>query len=202
MIGGDVPNNLTTLCETCHKGYHKGTVTLPKTLKRGASFRDAAFMGIMRWAFYDRLKDMYSGMVSMTYGYITKNTRIQHSLKKTHAVDARCISGHPDAKPLEYCYFQKKVRRHNRQLHKTTILKGGIRKNNQAPKEVYGFRLFDKVTYNKTECFVFGRRTSGYFDLRTLDGKSIHKSAAVRHIRLLGHSTTTLTERRRRDTAA
>ena len=36
--GGDAPNNLITLCETCHKGYHAGTVTLPKTIKRGMSF--------------------------------------------------------------------------------------------------------------------------------------------------------------------
>ena len=24
--GGNAPNNLSTLCETCHKGYHNGTV--------------------------------------------------------------------------------------------------------------------------------------------------------------------------------
>ena len=46
--GGDAPNNLVTLCETCHKGYHAGTVKLPRAIKRGMSFRDAAFMGIMR----------------------------------------------------------------------------------------------------------------------------------------------------------
>ena len=42
--GGNAPNNLITLCETCHTGYHKGTVKLPKTIKRGMSFKDAAFM--------------------------------------------------------------------------------------------------------------------------------------------------------------
>lgn len=46
--GGDAPNNLVTLCETCHKGYHAGTVKLPKDIKRGKSFKEAAFMGIMR----------------------------------------------------------------------------------------------------------------------------------------------------------
>lgn len=54
--GSDAPNNLITLCETCHKGYHKGTVKLPKTIHRGMSFRDATFMGVMRWAFYNKLK--------------------------------------------------------------------------------------------------------------------------------------------------
>ena len=54
--GGNAPNNLVTLCETCHKSYHSGTIKLPKTIHRGMRFRDAAFMGIMRWVFYKRLK--------------------------------------------------------------------------------------------------------------------------------------------------
>lgn len=199
--GGDAPDNLVTLCETCHKGYHAGTVSLPRNIKRSAGFRDAAFMGIMRWAFYGRLRELYPGKVSMTYGYITKNTRIRHGLEKTHAVDARCISGHPEASPLDCFYLQKKVRCHNRQLHKAKILKGGIRKANQAAKEVRGFRLFDRVEYNGQECFVFGRRTSGYFDLRLLDGAKIYPAASVKQIRLIERSETTLMERRSRDTA-
>ncbi len=200
--GGDAPNNLITLCETCHNGYHAGTVKLPKDIARGNSFRDAAFMGIMRWAFYDRLKEQYPGMVSMTYGYITKNTRIRHDLEKTHAVDARCISKHPEAKPLGYYYLQKKVRCHNRQLHKATILKGGIRKANQAPREVKGFRLFDRVIFQGQECFVFARRLSGRFNVRHLDGTIVHKDAPVKKIRLLEHSTSMLTERRTQGAAA
>lgn len=43
-IGGNSPSNLITLCETCHKGHHKGIVKLPKTIHRGMSFRDASFM--------------------------------------------------------------------------------------------------------------------------------------------------------------
>ena len=42
--GDNAPNNLITLCETCHTGYHKGTVQLPKAIKRGMRFKDAAFM--------------------------------------------------------------------------------------------------------------------------------------------------------------
>ena len=78
-VGGDVPNNLIILCETCHKACHKGEIELK--VKRGASFRDAAFMGIMRWNFYERLKNTYPN-VSMTFGYITKNTRITNGLPK------------------------------------------------------------------------------------------------------------------------
>ncbi len=193
--GGDSPDNLVTLCETCHKGYHLGKVKLPNDIRRSGSLRDAAFMGIMRWTVYNRLKDLYPGILSMTYGYITKNTRIQNGLEKTHAVDARCISGNPEAKPLGYCYMQQKVRCHNRQLHKATILKGGIRKSNQAEKEVKGFRLFDRVKYAGAECFVFGRRTSGYFDLRRLDGTKVSPAASWKKLKLLEHAKTVLTER-------
>ena len=99
--GGDAPNNLITLCETCHKAYHRGKIQL--RIKRERSFRDAAFMSIMRWALYNRLKQLFL-KVSMTYGYITKHDRIANSLPKEHYVDARCVSGSPMAKPLGY-YF-------------------------------------------------------------------------------------------------
>lgn len=193
--GGNAPNNLITLCETCHKGYHEGQIKLPRNIKRGMSFRDAAFMGIMRWAFYNQLKKLYPN-VSLTYGYLTKNARIRNGLPKTHCVDARCISGHPLAEPLGYYFYQKKVRCHNRQIHKNTILKRGYRKRNQAPYIVKGFRLFDKVLYNNQECFIFGRRSSGYFDLRKLDGTKIHASASCKKLKLLETRKTMLCERK------
>ncbi|SCW57142.1 HNH endonuclease [Eubacterium ruminantium] len=194
--GGDAPNNLVTLCETCHKGYHNGTVKLPKTIKRGMSFRDATFMGVMRWAFYNRLKELYPD-VKLTYGYITKNTRIENNLSKEHYVDVRCISGNPLAEPLGYVYYQKKVRCHNRQIHKYKINKGGVRKRNQADYLVKGFRLFDKVKYNNKEYFIFGRRTSGFFDIRDLQGNKVNKgSISCKRLKYLYTPNTYLTERR------
>lgn len=196
-VGGNAPNNLITLCETCHKGYHKGTVKLPKAIQRGMSFRDAAFMGIMRWSFYEKLKKQYPN-VQMTYGYITKNTRIQNHLSKEHYVDARCISRNPLAKPLGYYFYQKKVRCHNRQIHKFSIGKGGKRKRNQAPYEIKGFRLFDKVQYQGKEYFVFGRRTSGFFfDIRDLEGNKVNKgSISCKKLILLEKAKKYLIERR------
>lgn len=194
-VGGDSPNNLVTLCETCHKGYHNGTVKLPRTIKRGASFKDATFMGIMRWSFYNRLKEIYPN-VSMTYGYITKNTRIENNLPKEHYVDARCISGNPNVQPLGYYFHQKKVRCHNRQIHKANILKGGKKKLNQAPYIVKGFRLFDKVEYDGQVGFILGRRSSGYFDIRKLNGEVIHRSASWKKLKLLETRKSLLTERR------
>lgn len=194
--GGDAPNNLITLCETCHTGYHKGIVKLPKTIHRGMSFKDAAFMGIMRWAFYNKLKEIYPN-VSLTYGYITKNTRIRNSLPKEHYIDARCISGNPKAISDGTVYYQKKVRCHNRQIHKSTILKGGIRKRNQAPYDVMGFRLFDKVKWKGQSCFIFGRRSTGRMDLRLLNGTKINASVGYKNLKLIEMRKNYLTEQRK-----
>ena len=193
--GGNSPSNLITLCETCHKGYHKGTVKLPKTIHRGMSFKDATFMGIMRWAFYNRLKSLYSN-VSLTYGYITKNVRIRNDLPKEHYIDARCISGNPLAKPSGEVFYQKKVRCHNRKIHKNTVLKCGIRKLNQCPYIVQGYRLYDRVMYKALECFVFGRRRDGRFAIRLLDGTKINEQISYKKLRFLESAKHYITERR------
>ena len=193
--GGNAPNNLITLCETCHKGYHNGTVELPKTIKRGMSFKDATFMGIMRWSFYNRLKEIYPNVV-MTYGYITKDTRIKNNLPKDHYIDARCISGNPNAEPLGYYFYQKKVRCHNRQIHKVNTLKGGKKKLNQASYLVKGFRLFDKVEFEGQICFIFARRSSGYFDIRKLNGEVISRSVSWKKLKILETRKSLLMERR------
>lgn len=193
-VGGNSPSNLITLCEDCHKDYHNGKLKLD--LKRNKSFRDATFMGIMRWAFYNRLKEMYPN-VQLTYGYITKNTRITNGLPKEHRIDALCITGNPMVKRLNNWYYIKQVRKHNRQIHKANILKGGKKKLNQAPYIVKEFRLFDKVKFEEKECFIFGRRNSGYFDLRKLDGTVIHRSANCKKLELIQQRKSLLIERRK-----
>ena len=166
--GGNAPNNLITLCETCHNDYHDGKIKLPSYIKRGMKFNDTTFMNIMRWNLYEQLKELFPN-VQLTYGYITKNTRIANKLPKEHYIDARCISKNPTAIPLNFIYKYKKIRQHNRQLHKFVPNKKGIRQNNQAPFEVRGFRLFDVVSYNNQICYISGRRQSGYFTLKTID---------------------------------
>ena len=192
--GGNAPNNLITLCETCHDAYHKGEIKL--NLKRGKSFRDATCMSIMRWALYNKLQATYPN-VHLTYGYITKHTRIEYGLPKEHYIDARCISGNPQAEPLGYVFYQRKVRCHNRQIHKLTINRGGVRKKNQAPYIVKGFRLFDKVLFENKEYFIFGRRTSGFFDVRTLAGDKVNKgSISFKKLELVETKKHYLVERR------
>ena len=193
--GGDAPNNLITLCATCHAAYHDGKIKLK--IKRDESFKDAAFMGIMRWAFFNRLKEIYPDLeIKNTFGYITKKTRIELGLKKEHHIDAYCIAGNLTAARLEYCFYQKQMRKHNRQIHKLTLLKGGVRKRNQAPYEMFGWRLFDKVRCNNDIGFIFGRRAIGFFDIRKLDGTKISAGISHKKLQLLSRRKTYLIERR------
>ena len=164
--GGDSPGNLITLCETCHKAYHRGEIQLKK--RRTTSLRDAAVMGIMKWKLYDDLKSRYPD-VSMTFGYITKYNRIRNGICKSHISDAFVISKNLKAK-MSFCYYKvRKTRRHNRQIHKAKIMKGGNKRMNQAPFEVKGFRLFDRVTYDGRVMFVVARRMSGRFAIRDIN---------------------------------
>ena len=193
--GGNAPSNLITLCKTCHNKYHKGEIILKQ--KRGVKYDDASFMGIMRWDLFNKLKETYPN-VSLTYGYITKNNRIKHGLAKEHYNDAYCIANNFKANPLDTVIYQKKVRCHNRQIHKANFLKSGIKKLNQAPYIVKDFRLFDKVRYQDEDCFIFGRRSSGYFDIRKLDGTIIHRSASYKKLELLETRKNYLKEERSR----
>lgn len=193
-VGGNAPSSLITLCTTCHNNLHKGKITLDGK-KRGKTLRDAAFMGIMRNTLLTRLRNELHIPVQNTYGYITKLLREQNDIKKSHVNDARCISKHPLAEPCSICYRTKAIRHHNRQIHKAKILKYGIRKANQAPYIVKGFRLWDKVLYNGQECFISGRRTSGYFALRKLDGTTITNSISFKKLQLLEPATNYLIER-------
>lgn len=56
---------------------------------------------------------------------------------------------------------------------------------NQAPYLVKGFRIFDKVKYNGIECFIYGRRLRGYFDLRSIEGNVVSDYASYKKLRLL-----------------
>ena len=188
--GGDSPGNLVTLCETCHDRIHQESLT-HLFQRHQESFRDAGQMTVMRWFIYRGIQKVFLA-AKLTYGYITKNTRITNGLEKNHRVDARCISGNPNAKPSETTYLIKRVRGQNRQLHKATILKGGVRKANKAPQYVMGFQLFDKVRYNGREGFIFGRRARGYFDLRLLDGTRISAGVSCKKLTLLERASTLL----------
>lgn len=189
--GGDAPNNLITLCEDCHEKHHQGLVQLKA--KRGVKFNDATQVTIISKRVIDWLTENNIPH-EKTYGYITKFNRTNLGLKKTHLNDAFVIAGNFSTIQSKGFIHQKRVRKNNRQLHKFKIPKGGIRRFNKSPKEVFGFRLFDKVVCRNIVGFVFGRRLRGYFDIRTVDGQRIASGCSYKKLKLLEKSATKLTQ--------
>lgn len=175
--GGNAPDNLITLCEDCHTGYHVGIVVLPTIKRKRKSTRDATFMGIMRKTLLERLRNMLPEInICSTYGYITKYWREKKNIIKTHISDAFVIAKNLDAERLEKTLLIVPKRQHNRQIHKCKINKGGTRKMNQTPKFVFGYQLFDRVMCLGQEGFIFARRSSGSFDIRKLNGEKIRQN--------------------------
>lgn len=175
--GGNSPSNLVTLCETCHKAYHRGEFDLK--IKRGSSLRDAAFMNIMRWAVYERAKKEF-GNVHLTYGYITKHTRIENGITKTHAADAFCIAKNVHAMRLSSFFLCRCVPRHTRALHVFNPKKGGIRRKTIASHKIgnSNFQRFDMVRWKGMDCFIFGS-TNGRPILRDIDGLQVANQPSV-----------------------
>ena len=181
QTGGDRPDNLITLCESCHKAYHKGKIELK--VKKHKAFKAETIMSILRWKIVNKLREL-GNAVSITYGYLTKSSRIALKLEKSHANDAFCIAGGSGQERTDNNYFIKYVRKCNRSLFKANLLKGGKRKVNTI-KQAFGFHRFDKVLYGKIECFIHGLRSSGYFDLRLLTGEKINASVKYTKLRLI-----------------
>lgn len=175
--GGNSPSNLVTLCETCHKAYHRGEFDLK--IKRGTTLRDAAVMNIMRWAVYERAKEEFEN-VHLTYGYVTKHTRIENGIAKTHAADAFCIAKNINAMRLSTFFMCRCVPRHTRRLHVANPKKGGIRRSTIASHKIGKscFQRFDMVRWKGKECFIFGS-THGNVVLRKINGVKVHETQAV-----------------------
>lgn len=186
------PEDSYTICEHCAKFY--AGKKLP--IKKRRFWTHPTFMGIMRKTLIKRLKNELSIPVEETMGATTKMVREGVGLEKSHITDARCIARHPYATPLNYHFLEVPKRVHNRQLHKATILKGGVRKSNQAPNYVFNYKLYDKVLYEGTPYFVWGRRTSGSFKLRTLKGDFVKDGVSYKKLTLIERSQNTLIERR------
>ena len=175
--GGNSPSNLVTLCETCHKAYHCGEFELK--IKRGTTFRDAAVMNIMRWAVYEQAKEEFRN-VHLTYGYVTKQTRIENGITKTHAADAFCIAKNVYVIRLGTFFMCRCVPRHTRALHVANPKKGGIRRSCIASHKIgkSRFQRFDMVRWKGKECFIFGS-THGRPILRDVEGKQIAGQPSV-----------------------
>ncbi|MBQ2637439.1 MAG: HNH endonuclease [Methanobrevibacter sp.] len=179
--GSDRMDNLVCLCKDCHEKIHNDKLTFNKKVK---SFKHASHMNIMRKKLVESLKLEFNNVFE-TFGYLTKYIREKLGLCKSHCNDAFVISHNHHAQQSNVEYLFKKVRRHNRQIHKAKPSKGGKRQRTQSHYIVNGFRRFDKVLYDNTVCFITGKRSSGYFQLKLFDETVISQGVSSKKLKLL-----------------
>lgn len=122
-------------------------------------YRESAFMNCLRTQLIPKLEKI--APVSVTYGYITRRTRKEFGLEKSHINDAIAIAG---IKPVEFpdtLWKMKQVRKKKRSLHEANPRKGRKtpnitqKRNSKNTKEIIrnGFKwcLWDKVYIEKLD---------------------------------------------------
>ena len=167
--GSASPDNLITLCKSCHDNLHlsanaeAGSKTLAKKLKSKPTL-DAIQVSTIG-AFLKK-----EVVFTETFGYETKYKRESLGLKKTHYNDAICAGIVEGQKVQIVCSLQKKVH----------IAKGDyqLRSGQRSEKEIptgklMGIKKFDKVASQGTIGFVKGRMSKGYAILMDIDGKKL-----------------------------
>ncbi len=94
--GADTHQNLITLCKTCHDLVHTNAAENAKLVKKfgghGKRFQKTTMLNTIMPRLVEWLQDEMTIPVKLTYGYITKITRKQHKLQKSHAIDAYAMA--------------------------------------------------------------------------------------------------------------
>ncbi len=183
--GSDRPDNLITLCETCHWKHHN---VKKLNLKRPESFRAPTQFNVLK-AYVMRETEGLNRNV--TFGYITKVRRQELGLEKSHINDAFVIAGGKEQERIDTQYLGVFKRRQNRKLFKGS--RSHLR--NTIPS-AFGFKRGDRVrTLDGQEGFVYGLRTRGYFDVRKLDGTILNKDVNYKKLTRLESVRTLSIER-------
>ena len=110
-------NNLATVCSKCHtaKNHQPGGKLYDLNPKLN-NFKGAAYMNSVKWQIYEDFKNIFENTY-ITYGAVTKRTRLEKNISKTHGNDAYCIGKHlPKHRSKTVRY--KKNKRNNRVLEK------------------------------------------------------------------------------------
>lgn len=179
--GTNTPSNLLTLCKCCHADLHSGEYELKG--KRSKT-KHATHMGIIK----SQLKKRWD--FSETYGYETKFKREQVlQLGKSHVNDAIsiCCEEGEYVKPINYMYKKRHVSSGDYEQTK------GIRSEIRIPTgKLFGLRKHDYIKTVKGEGFVKGKRSSGYFALCDIEGKTTITSVNVKKYvkRILSRNST------------
>nr|MBA3533195.1 HNH endonuclease [Ardenticatenales bacterium] len=148
--GSDRPANLVTLCTRCHapENHQPGGFLWgwEPPLK---SFRPETFMSLVHWRLVKALG------AEATYGYITKNRRIELELPKSHANDAFVIAGSSSQHRAEPLLLEQ------------------VRRNRRTLQIFYDAKYIDTRTGEvvKAQGLNNGRRTRN----RNLDGENLRR---------------------------
>lgn len=121
LSGTDRPENLMTLCDKCHTpaNHKKGKFLHDWMLegKKTKGFKDATFMSMIRWMLIHHLKEKYPA-IKFTYGYLTKNKRIEQKIEKSHRNDAFVIANGTTQKRDNHPFLVTQSRLKDRSLEK------------------------------------------------------------------------------------
>jgi len=160
--GSDEPENLITLCHTCHKKEHAGTIRLNKKGLLKSTLKHATQMNCIRSQLSKHIE------CEETFGFVTDEHRKLHKLSKTHINDAALIATRgelPVFGNVEHIY-------------KRCVAAGDYRQTNGKHSEkklptgkVHGFRKYDKVSYKGVDYYIKARETKGYATLMLINGE-------------------------------
>jgi 5-methylcytosine-specific restriction endonuclease McrA len=199
--GTDSPENLITLCETCHDNLHQGLFNLAKKGKQSKT-KHATEIGMVKSQLKKQWINNSSNTISTseTFGYETKYTREQYlNLPKTHANDAIAIA----CNSLNSVGNNIKLVPNNTTYYKKHVCKGDYQQTSGARSEkkiptgkLFGLRKFDLIKTEKGTGFVKGKRSTGYFVIMDIHGQIIHNSVNIKkNCKRINARKTTLIQR-------
>lgn len=167
--GTDSPDNLITLCSSCHDKLHLSANAEAESKKLSSKINKKITLDATQVSTIGAYlkKEL---IFTETFGYETKYKRETLGLPKTHYNDAICagLLEHQGIR-LSSSLF-KKVHIANGDYK----LRSGSRSEKEIPmSKIMGIKKFDKVTSNGTTGFVKGRMSTGYAILMDIEGKKL-----------------------------
>lgn len=162
--GTDVPQNLVTLCHTCHTALHAGEIEHTFKPKKNLNLKDASQMNVIG----SQLQKLYPEAI-ITNGYVTAANRELLNIKKEHYTDACVIA--TGGKPFTIC-SRLYLKRCNPEGDFQQTFGAHSEKTVPAGK-IQGFMKFDKVRYLGGSYFIKGRMSSGFAILMDVNGDAV-----------------------------
>jgi len=186
--GSNSPDNLVTLCKTCHDKLHnlkkeeaeKSSKKLQKKAQKQT--KHPTEISILRSQLCKHFGNPKSSQAfEETFGYITKFNRERENLPKSHHIDAICIASRGERIEVHNqnntsdLFFRRCVSKGDYQQ------KSGIRSEVKIPTgKLFGLKKFDLVKTSKGVGFVKEKRSSGFFAISDIHGTIISDSVNIK----------------------